>query len=129
MSLFLNAWDSIRRNRKAPGSDPRLVRAIPGAVAQSPLERRVQEILAEQPTSPWDRLVAKVADSLRGFEDPGVLASLDEAVWGAWVWPALAQKELQGLEGLLLEIGAPSPSAADTSVAAPWQQPAAPKTA
>lgn len=113
MRRFLILRDYVRRCRKEHGSGPRGVRAIPGGVPRSPLESRVQEVLAAHPTCRWDHLVDEVAQHLRRSERPSVLAVLDEGFWGGWVWPALAREELRRLEGILLAIEGPSPVTAD----------------
>jgi hypothetical protein len=104
MSLFSRIWGSIRRTRKEPGDDRCRVRAIPGAIPRSPLEGRVQEVLAGHPTCALPHLVSEVAQYLRRSERPSLLASLDEGLWGGWVWPALAREELRRLEGIVLAI-------------------------
>jgi|GEM_PF-3119190 len=112
MPQFWKVRDSgVRRGNEA-GSDPRWVRAIPGRVPRSPLELRVQELLLARPVCPWDHLVAEVAQYLRRSERPRALAVLDEAFWGAWVWPALAREELTHLDGVFLAIE-PRPSPTD----------------
>jgi hypothetical protein len=113
MPLFLRVRHDVRRDRKEHRIEPRRVRAIPGAIPHSPLERRVHDILAVHPTCRWDDLLADVAEYLRQSERPDVLASLDEGLWGGWVWPTVARQELQRLEGILLEIVAPTSLADD----------------
>jgi hypothetical protein len=111
MRLFSTVWNSIRRTRKERQGDPRRVRAISGAIPRSPLELEVQEILAAHPSCAWPHLVAEVAQHLRRSECSGVLALLDEGLWGGWVWPALARQELRHLDGVLLTIEVePSPT-------------------
>lgn len=122
MRWFLKARDYVRRPREGCGNDPRRVRAIPGGVPRSPLEWRVQEILAAHPICAWDDLVAEVARYLRGSERPSVLTSLDEGFWGGWVWPTFAREELRRLDGVLLAIEAPSSSMADIARLVPGRQ-------
>lgn len=122
MSWFLKARDYVRRPGEGCGNDPRRVRAIPGGVPRSPLEWRVQEILAAHPICAWDDLVAEVARYLRGSERPSVLTSLDEGLWGGWVWPALAREELHRQDGILLAIEAPPSSMAGIPRPAPSRQ-------
>jgi hypothetical protein len=113
MSILLRVRDYFRPYRKKHRIDPRRVRAIPGAIPQSPLEWRVHSILAVHATCPWDHLVADVAEYLRRSFRPGVLAVMDEGFWGGWVWPALATEELQRLEGNLIETETLTSHAAD----------------
>ncbi len=122
MRWLLKARDYVRRPRGDHGNDPRWVRAIPGRVPRSPLEWRVQEILAARPICAWDDLVAEVARYLRGSERPSVLTSLDEGFWGGWVWPALAREELHRQDGILLAIEAPSSSMTDFPRPVPSRQ-------
>ena len=72
-----------------------------------------------RPVCPWDHLVAEIAQYLRRSERPRALAVLDEAFWGAWVWPALAREELRRLEGVLLTIESEAPPAGNINHQSP----------
>lgn len=113
MPRFMKVRDSAGRQGIAAGSAPRWVRAIPGGLPRSPLESRVREVLAACPVCPWDHLVAEIAQYLRASERPSALAVLDEGIWGAWVWPALAVEELARLEDVILATEPQAPQPAD----------------
>ncbi len=124
LHLFSTVWNSIRRTRKERRGDPRRVRAIPGAIPRSPLELQVWEFLAAHPSCAWPHLVAEVARCLRGAEHPRILAVLDEAFWGDWVWPLLARQELMRLNDVLLVIDAAPSLTGDTTAPVPPPEPA-----
>lgn len=122
--LRMKGRDDVRQGGDDSVGDPPQVRAIPGGVSRSPLESRVQEILAARPACAWDHLVAEVARYLRRSEDPRVLAVLDEGFWGGWVWRAFAQRELRRLDGVLLAIEARPSPVADIRRPDPGREPA-----
>lgn len=66
----------------------------------------MQEVLSGHPICAWDKLVAEVAEYLRGSNDPKRLGVLDEGFWGGWTWSALAEQELRHLDGILVTIEA-----------------------
>ena len=113
MRRFLKIGDYFRGHRNERLGEPGRVRLIPGGFPRSPLESRVQEVLAAHPICPWDYLVAEVAQHLRRSERLSILTVLDEGFWGGWVWPALAREELRRLDGTFLAIETPVSPTAD----------------